>query len=216
MTPNNLNPAELYQNALQALNQARDEYIGKERYIDALVARVQQLENQLRDEYRNKEGNIDDLLVKLKQQQERIDQLEKQLQKYSSNLEGGDLENRISSLRSDIENGAIVAGKAFISERPLIQSGSEFLPYAEPGGKNLPSFMCEGTGPREHLYPVQFPVEFSNTPKIILALNALNIVPAPLIYVDPTNATRLGFNILVRTWGDTKIYAFTVHWMAYL
>ncbi len=96
----------------------------------------------------------------------------------------------------------------------MIQSGGVSLGQLTSGDWNLGS----GTGTREYRSPdIPFPSRFSAQPNVVLALCGLDCGHMTNLRVEvyPENVQPEEFNIVVRTWDDTELYAATVTWIAY-
>jgi len=81
----------------------------------------------------------------------------------------------------------------------------------EDGGE-----MWTGTGPRERRKPVRFSARFRASPAVQLSISLLDADTHAAIRMDLTaeNITPEGFDIVVRTWLDTRIARMRVSWMA--
>lgn len=220
MTQNNITPAELYQNALQSLDNAREEYRHKERYIDDLVAKVQQLEQsdtRLRSEFQEE-------IQRMRADYDlSIEALRIEIQGMKA-----DYELSIEALRTEIQNGTIVAGKA------LIESGIIYLPGSKPSRPNpaLPFYdfekeeMSKTVPPesqeRSDKFHVNFTKGFSITPKVILSLTQFDTGPGHItngvrirVCLIDGSITTAGFDGQLVTWSDSRVFSVIIHWLAY-
>ncbi|EGC39121.1 hypothetical protein DICPUDRAFT_52865 [Dictyostelium purpureum] len=75
-------------------------------------------------------------------------------------------------------------------------------------GNNTP--MLSGSGDRNVVVPVTFPVEFSKVPDIALNLQYIDCTADSnnqvRVKVDPKNITTKGFDAVFATWSDSKAY----------
>ncbi|OUS22986.1 hypothetical protein DI396_11525 [Litorivita pollutaquae] len=76
--------------------------------------------------------------------------------------------------------------------------------------------MWTGTGPRERRKKVQFSEAFLEPPMVHCALSMWDMDSATNARADTTaeNITQTGFEIVFRTWGDTRVARARVRWMA--
>lgn len=76
--------------------------------------------------------------------------------------------------------------------------------------------MWTGTGPREKRRTVQFSEPFRSIPAVHLTTSLLDADTHSAVRVELTaqNITPQGFDILCRTWLDTRIARMRVSWMA--
>lgn len=76
--------------------------------------------------------------------------------------------------------------------------------------------MWAGTGPREKRVPVKFTQPFKNVPGVHVSLGMLDLERTRNHRIDigAEGVTRKGFQIVFRTWGDTKIARARASWMA--
>ena len=81
----------------------------------------------------------------------------------------------------------------------------------EDGGE-----MWTGTGPRERRKDVQFGESFRAAPVVHCALSMWDIDHATNVRADVTaeEIDEEGFQIVFRTWGDTRVARARVRWMA--
>ena len=93
-----------------------------------------------------------------------------------------------------------------------VQQGTEMLFTAfEDGGP-----MWTGSGPRVERCAVRFPTPFLGVPAVHVGLSMWDIAMESNQRVDfsADEITSLGFVILFRTWGDTRVARVRVGWMA--
>lgn len=76
--------------------------------------------------------------------------------------------------------------------------------------------MWTGTGPRELRRVVEFDEAFDQSPKVQVSLSMLDIDQSSNHRVDiqAEQVTNIGFVIVFRTWGDTKIARVRADWLA--
>jgi hypothetical protein len=76
--------------------------------------------------------------------------------------------------------------------------------------------MWTGTGPRERRRAVQFSTPFKAVPSVQLSIALLDADTQSAVRVELTaqNVTVEGFDIVCRTWLDTRIARMRVSWMA--
>lgn len=76
--------------------------------------------------------------------------------------------------------------------------------------------MWTGTGPRERRRRVKFSEKFSSTPSVHVTLSLLDLDSGANVRTD-ISAEKIeleGFDIVFRTWGDTKVARVRASWMA--
>ncbi len=76
--------------------------------------------------------------------------------------------------------------------------------------------MWTGSGERERLVQVDFSQSFDKPPSVHCSMSLLDLETGPSIRADVAarDVTKLGFNILFRTWGDSRVARIRVAWMA--
>ena len=76
--------------------------------------------------------------------------------------------------------------------------------------------MWTGTGPRERRRAVQFSEAFRDAPMVHTSISLWDVdTQSPVrVEVIAENITSLGFDIVFRTWLDTRIARLRVAWMA--
>ncbi len=81
----------------------------------------------------------------------------------------------------------------------------------EDGGK-----MWTGTGARERRKAVKFDEAYQEAPVVHCALSMWDMDQATNVRADVSaeNVTETGFDIVFRTWGDTRVARARVRWMA--
>ncbi len=82
----------------------------------------------------------------------------------------------------------------------------------EDGGE-----MWTGTGPRERRRKVNFSKPYREPPVMHVALSMWDFDSAsnPRADIGAENVTREGFDVVFRTWGDTRVARARVRWMAF-
>ncbi|KAN0018631.1 hypothetical protein ACTFIU_008559 [Dictyostelium citrinum] len=74
-----------------------------------------------------------------------------------------------------------------------------------------------GSGKREVVVPVKFPVEFSSLPKVALNFDQIDCTDATnqtRIGVQPRNITTKGFDCVFYTWNENKVYSLRADYIA--
>ncbi len=81
----------------------------------------------------------------------------------------------------------------------------------EDGGE-----MWTGTGPRERRHQVAFDETFRSAPIVHTSISLWDVDTGPAVRVEikAENVTRNGFEIVFRTWLDSRIARVRVAWMA--
>ena len=76
--------------------------------------------------------------------------------------------------------------------------------------------MWTGSGPRERRKAVKFGRAFHKAPSVFVALSMWDMDNAANARADVTaeNGTQKGFDVVFRTWGDTRVARARVRWMA--
>lgn len=93
-----------------------------------------------------------------------------------------------------------------------IESGDFFANVAEPGWQ-----LHEGEGQRTHVSAVRFARGFATAPRVVLGVSGLDTEKHTdtRFNVSARNVSRDGFDLCIRTWGDTKLLAIEVGWLAH-
>lgn len=76
--------------------------------------------------------------------------------------------------------------------------------------------MWTGSGERERLIAVTFSQRYSKPPAVHCSMSLLDLETGPSVRADvaPRDITEAGFNILFRTWGDSRVARIRVAWMS--
>ena len=76
--------------------------------------------------------------------------------------------------------------------------------------------MWAGTGPRAHREPVAFAEAFRAPPTVQVTLSMWDMDQKTNTRADITaeNVTETGFDIVFRTWGDTRVARVRADWLA--
>lgn len=76
--------------------------------------------------------------------------------------------------------------------------------------------MWTGTGPRERRKSVQFSRPFQAPPTVFASLSMWDVDSAANMRADVStdNVTPEGFELVFRTWGDTRVARARMRWMA--
>lgn len=93
-----------------------------------------------------------------------------------------------------------------------IEQGDEVLfEDFEDGGE-----MWTGTGHRERVSQVRFSESFKSPPAVHCSLTLWDVDSATNVRADveAENVTEAGFDLVFRTWGDTKVARVRIGWMA--
>lgn len=102
--------------------------------------------------------------------------------------------------------------KKFLKQAIGIDQGEDvlFSDY-EDGGD-----MWTGSGPRERRRAVQFREPFKSTPVVHVALSMWDMDSATNARADISaeNVTAAGFDVVFRTWGDSRVARARIRWLA--
>jgi hypothetical protein len=102
--------------------------------------------------------------------------------------------------------------KRLATQRIGIDQGDDvlFSDY-EDGGE-----MWTGEGPRERRKPVSFSERYRTVPAVHCSLAMWDVDHAHNVRADVTaeNVSETGFDLVFRTWGDTRVARARVGWMA--
>ena len=81
----------------------------------------------------------------------------------------------------------------------------------EDGGE-----MWTGTGHRERVKPIRFGEAFRQVPAVQCSLTLWDVDAATNVRADveAENVTKEGFDLVFRTWGDTKVARVRIGWIA--
>lgn len=72
----------------------------------------------------------------------------------------------------------------------------------------------EGNGERTFTRRITFKSAFSNVPMVTVGLTGLDVSSGPTkIYVGAANIDATGFDLEVKTWADTRVWAAVVNWL---
>lgn len=76
--------------------------------------------------------------------------------------------------------------------------------------------MWTGTGERERLIPVAFSKPYRKPPSVHCAMSMLDMATGPSIRADVAtrNVSKTGFDVLFRTWDDSRIARLRVAWIS--
>ncbi len=76
--------------------------------------------------------------------------------------------------------------------------------------------MWAGTGPRAHRQPVAFTEVFRSPPTVQVTMSMWDMDQKANTRADITaeNITEVGFDIVFRTWGDTRVARVRADWLA--
>lgn len=102
--------------------------------------------------------------------------------------------------------------KKLATHRVGIEQGDNvlFSDYEDGGA------MWTGEGPRERRKPIRFSETFRSVPAVQCALSMWDVDHAHNVRADVSaeNITETGFDLVFRTWGDTRFARARVGWMA--
>jgi hypothetical protein len=74
----------------------------------------------------------------------------------------------------------------------------------------------DGTGDRAFTQHISFGEDLSEVPVIVLGISGLDCTVYPVrVDVDAKNVTIRGFEVEIRTWGDTHVWSCVGFWIAY-
>jgi hypothetical protein len=93
-----------------------------------------------------------------------------------------------------------------------IESGDFFANVAEPGW-----LLHEGEGQRTHVSAIRFGGGFTKEPLVVLGVTGLDTEKHTdtRFNVSAHHVNREGFDLCIRTWGDTAVLAIEVNWLAH-
>ncbi len=76
--------------------------------------------------------------------------------------------------------------------------------------------MWKGKGPRIARIPVEFDEKFREEPSVMLSISMWDMDSVPNARMDlrAEDITENGFNIVFRTWGDSRVARVRATWMA--
>lgn len=76
--------------------------------------------------------------------------------------------------------------------------------------------MWTGSGERERIVPVRFSDKYRKPPSVHVSMSLLDIATGPSIRADvgTRDITEKGFDIVFRTWEDSRVARIRVAWMA--
>jgi H-type lectin domain-containing protein len=76
--------------------------------------------------------------------------------------------------------------------------------------------MWSGNGPRQRRVPVKFSAAYHSEPSVHISMSLMDIATGPAIRTDISaeKVTKTGFDVVFRTWGDSRIARIRVSWMA--
>lgn len=102
--------------------------------------------------------------------------------------------------------------KKFAKQTIGVDQGDDvlFSDY-EDGGE-----MWTGSGPRERRHSLKFREPFSSEPSVHVSLSMWDMASATNARADVTaeKITEKGFDVVFRTWGDTRVARARIRWMA--
>lgn len=102
--------------------------------------------------------------------------------------------------------------KRISSGKIAIAQGSQvlFSDFAD-GGQ-----MWTGSGPRESRHKVSFPQPFREGPSVMVSISMWDLDQKTNTRADISaeKITKSGFQIVFRTWGDTRVARIRADWMA--
>lgn len=75
--------------------------------------------------------------------------------------------------------------------------------------------MWTGTGPREHRFQVGFEAEYSDVPNVMVSISMWDSDQKTNQRMDISaeNVSAQGFDLVFRTWGDTRVARVRAEWM---
>ncbi len=102
--------------------------------------------------------------------------------------------------------------KKFLKQAIGVDQGEDvlFSDY-EDGGE-----MWTGSGPRERRHALKFNQAFKSSPVVHVALSMWDMDSAANARADISaeNVTEVGFDVVFRTWGDSRVARARARWMA--
>lgn len=76
--------------------------------------------------------------------------------------------------------------------------------------------MWTGSGPRESRHKISFPQPFEEVPSVMVSISMWDLDQKTNSRADISaeRITRTGFQLVFRTWGDTRVARIRADWMA--
>lgn len=72
-----------------------------------------------------------------------------------------------------------------------------------------------GSGERVYVARVQYNAAFGNIPMVTASLAGIDVSHgASKVYVGAVNVDSTGFDLELKTWADTRVWAVVVNWLA--
>lgn len=102
--------------------------------------------------------------------------------------------------------------KRIISGKVGVEQGSHvlFSDFADGGA------MWTGSGPRESRHKMSFAQAFNDPPSVMVAISMWDLDQKTNARADicAEKITKAGFQLVFRTWGDTRVARIRADWMA--
>lgn len=75
--------------------------------------------------------------------------------------------------------------------------------------------MWTGTGPREHRFEVEFDERYASVPNVMVSISMWDSDHKSNQRMDLSseNVSETGFELVFRTWGDTRVARLRANWM---
>ena len=92
-----------------------------------------------------------------------------------------------------------------------VKSGSVGGSIESPGWR-----LYDGNGLRENRFRVDFNPDLTDRPEVIVALSGVDLIHGNnhRLTVHAENISKEGFEVVFRTWADTRVYSATASWLA--
>lgn len=165
---------------------------------------------------------FDDQFEELKAATVRLEQssskLTSDLQRANADL--ANLKRERNTLKAELGNLKILTSSEAAKivqagHLPVLGWGDPAWTLASDGGKDMPSYPKT----REFRTRVDFPYDFPATPKVIVALSYLDASPGGSqknlrIWAEAEKVNARGFELVLRTWDESKVMGVRVEWVA--
>jgi hypothetical protein len=116
----------------------------------------------------------------------------------------GALQKRIEALESTVQQ--LKGGLGNLVQTGIVKADA-----------NDPAWTLDELGPgaREFRQVIPFPQPFSKVPQVVISLHGVDVGPTR-VATAAGNVTATGFELLVSTWADSKLYGVNLSWVAFV
>lgn len=98
---------------------------------------------------------------------------------------------------------------------PRIESGGYYINYKTSNWNLHKVDYTKKSEERRFKTRIKFSSNFSNPPNVVLALSGVSMSNESTFRLNITHIPyNDGFDLVIKTWGDTKVYAVKVSWLA--